>query len=143
MRPSWDDIFMKVAIDVADRSTCDRAHVGAVIVSPMNRIVSTGYNGAPKKRPHCDDVGHLMVDGHCVRTIHAESNAIADAGIDRTIGGTIYTTHFPCIHCANLIVQADIVRLVFLHGYRISPEAMDILTPTVFIQKYTTGVLDK
>ncbi len=72
MRPSWDSYFMKIAEDVALRSTCDRAMVGAVLVREKH-IISTGYNGSPAGLEHCDDIGHLMVDGHCVRTVHAES----------------------------------------------------------------------
>ena len=77
-RPSWDEYFLEIAKVVAQRSTCDRANVGAVIA--RNKVIlSTGYNGAPRGLPHCDDVGHEIVDGHCVRTIHAEANAIAQA----------------------------------------------------------------
>jgi len=78
-RPNWDDYFLAIAEVVSRRSTCPRARVGAVIVSPDNRILSTGYNGSPPGEPHCDDVGCLVVDGHCQRTLHAEVNAIAFA----------------------------------------------------------------
>ena len=71
---------MDIAFTVAQRSTCDRAHVGAVLVRDR-RMLTTGYNGAPAGLPHCDDVGHLMVDGHCVRTLHAEQNAIIQAAL--------------------------------------------------------------
>ena len=77
-RVSWDEYFMNIARTVATRSTCPRKFVGAVIVRDRT-ILSTGYNGSIRGMPHCDEVGHMMVDGHCVRTIHAEDNAIIQA----------------------------------------------------------------
>ena len=74
-RLSWENYFMNIAKEVATRSTCDRKHVGAVIVRKKT-ILSTGYNDSIKGLPHCDEVGHEMVDGHCVRTTHAEAKAI-------------------------------------------------------------------
>jgi len=117
-RPSWDVYFMGIAFAVAQRSTCDRAHVGAIIVKEK-RILTTGYNGAPTGLPHCDDVGHLMVDGHCVRTLHAEQNAIIQAaryGVS-VLGGTIYVTHQPCLTCAKMIINAGLVRVVYAGAY--------------------------
>ena len=75
VRVSWDQYFMNIAREVSTRSTCDRKHVGAVIVRDK-MILATGYNGSIRGLPHCDDVGHDMEDGHCVRTVHAEANAI-------------------------------------------------------------------
>ena len=80
MRPDWDSYFMKIANAVSERSTCDRAQVGCVLVLEK-RILTTGFNGSPTGQPHCDEVGHLMVEGHCVRTIHAETNAIIQAAL--------------------------------------------------------------
>ena len=77
-RVSWETYFMNIAQEVATRSTCDRKHVGAVIVRDKT-ILSTGYNGSIKGLPHCDEAGHEMVEGHCVRTTHAEANAIVQA----------------------------------------------------------------
>ena len=77
-RVSWETYFMNIATEVATRSTCDRKHVGAVIVKDKT-ILSTGYNGSIKGLPHCDDAGHEMVDGHCIRTTHAEANTIVQA----------------------------------------------------------------
>jgi dCMP deaminase len=93
-RPSWDEYFMGIAFAVAQRSTCDRAHVGAIIVRDK-RILTTGYNGAPRGLPHCTEVGHLMINNHCVRTLHAEQNAIIQAALHGVSveGGTIYVTH--------------------------------------------------
>ena len=85
-RPSWDDYFMDITFQVAKRSTCDRARVGAVIVKDK-RILTTGYNGSPAGLPHCDEIGHLMVDGHCVRTLHAEQHRMGSRPpVRRTLG---------------------------------------------------------
>lgn len=117
-RPTWDEYFMDIAFAVAERSTCDRAHVGALLVRDR-RILATGYNGAPAGLPHCDDVGHLMVDGHCVRTLHAEQNAIIQAALHGVgIGGaTAYVTHHPCLTCAKMIINAGIKRVVYAGNY--------------------------
>jgi dCMP deaminase len=92
-RASWDEYFMAIALQVATRSTCDRKHVGAVVVRDR-MILTTGYNGSIRGAPHCEDAGHLMEDGHCVRTVHAEANAIVQAARNgvRIDGGHIYVT---------------------------------------------------
>ena len=117
-RPSWDEYFLRIAFTVAERSTCDRAHVGAVIVR-SRRILTTGYNGAPAGLPHCDDVGHLLIDNHCVRPLHAEQNAIIQAALHGvgTDGGTIYVTHQPCLNCAKMIINAGIRRVLYAGDY--------------------------
>lgn len=119
MRPDWDTYFMTIAHDVAARSTCDRALVGAVLVREK-RILTTGFNGSPAGLPHCDDIGHLMVDGHCVRTIHAEANSIIQAALHgvSTKGATCYVTHMPCLSCAKMLINAGIVRIVYHKNYR-------------------------
>jgi dCMP deaminase len=118
MRPDWDEYFMDIAFAVAERSTCDRAHVGAVLVRDR-RILTTGYNGAPAGLPHCDEVGHLMVDGHCVRTLHAEQNAIIQAALHGVgiQGATAYVTHQPCLTCAKMLINAGITRVVYAGNY--------------------------
>jgi dCMP deaminase len=128
MRPSWDDYFIKIAQDVAERSTCDRAKVGAVMVKDK-RILTTGFNGSPSGLHHCDEVGHLMVDGHCVRTIHAETNAIIQAALHgvSTNGATCYVTHFPCINCTKTLINAGVARIVYLDDYRVDENAMAFL----------------
>jgi len=118
-RVSWDQYFMDIAKQVATRATCDRKHVGAVIVRGRT-ILSTGYNGSIRGLPHCDDVGHMMENGHCVATVHAEANAIIQAatngvGID---GATIYTTASPCWPCFKLIANVGLVRIVYGEFYR-------------------------
>ena len=118
-RVDWDEYFMSIAAQVATRSTCDRKHVGAVVVRDK-MILATGYNGSMRGIEHCDDVGHLMQDGHCVRTVHAEANAIVQAARNgiRTDGATIYVTASPCFSCFKLIANAGIARIVFGEFYR-------------------------
>ncbi len=117
-RPSWNEYFMNVAHEVAKRSTCERAQVGAVIVRDK-RILTTGYNGSPRGLPHCTEVGCLMDNGHCVRTLHAEQNAIIVAALHGVIteGATIYITHQPCFLCAKMIINAGIVQIVYDKEY--------------------------
>jgi dCMP deaminase len=93
------------------------------------RILTTGFNGSPAGQAHCDDAGHLMVDGHCVRTIHAETNAIIQAALHgvSTRGATCYVTHFPCINCSKVLINSGITRLVYCESYRPDPVAFDFL----------------
>ena len=120
MRPSKDEYFMRIAKVVATRATCNRKLVGAVIVDSAGRIVATGYNGSPAGTPHCDDVGHLLKDvggrKSCVRTLHAESNAIDYAGRESR-GCVLYTTAIPCYECAKRIINAGITRVVYGEYY--------------------------
>jgi dCMP deaminase len=118
-RSSWDQYFMDIATQVATRATCDRKHVGALLVRDKT-ILSTGYNGSIRGLPHCDEVGHMMENGHCVATVHAEANAIIQAakngvGIQ---GATIYTTASPCWPCFKLIANSGCERIVFGEFYR-------------------------
>ena len=118
-RVSWEKYFMNIAIEVATRSTCDRKHVGAVIVREKT-ILSTGYNGSIKGLAHCDEVGHEMVDGHCVRTTHAEANAIAQAaknGVEIN-SSEIFVTASPCYNCFKLIANAGIKTIYYAEFYR-------------------------
>lgn len=140
-RPSWDTYFMGITFQVAKRSTCDRARVGAIIVKDR-RILTTGYNGSPAGLPHCDDVGHLMVDGHCVRTLHAEQNAILQAALHGVSvrGSTIYVTHQPCLTCAKMIINAGIVRVVYAGHYPDANSVAFLAQAGVALQKYeSTG----
>lgn len=120
-----DEMFIRIAELYARRSTCDRANVGAILVDRHHRIISTGYNGSPSGHPHCDDIGHLLVDGHCKRTVHAEENCITYAARNtphRIKGCTLYVTHSPCDSCARLIVsrlgRIGVERLVYLNYYK-------------------------
>ena len=119
-RPDWDDYFMAVARLVSLRATCSRLRTGAVLVKEK-RIVSTGYNGSPPGLAHCDDAGHLLEEGQCVRTIHGEHNVIlqaASTGGTPTKGSTLYTLYSPCIHCCKYVVAAGIERVVVGKVYR-------------------------
>lgn len=139
-RPTWDSYFMKIAEDVAVRSTCDRAKVGAVLVKDKH-IISTGYNGSPAGLEHCDDVGHLMVDGHCVRTVHAEVNAIIQAAVFglATKDAVCYVTHFPCLNCTKMLINARISKLIYLNAYRVDPIALEFLeTAGVVMEQYSS-----
>ena len=119
VRASWDEYFMAIARVVATRSTCDRKHVGAVIVRDK-MILTTGYNGSVRRLAHCDDEGHMMEDGHCVRTVHAEANAIVQAARNgvRLDGADIYVTASPCFGCYKLIANSGLARIVFGEFYR-------------------------
>lgn len=126
-RPSWDEYFLQLADMIGTRGTCDRGRAGAVIVKDK-RILSTGYVGSPAGLPHCDEVGHEMhtvknEDGtesrHCIRTAHAEQNAINNAarvGVALE-GSTIYCKMIPCYKCGQSIINAGIVRVVALKDY--------------------------
>ncbi|MEW6610993.1 MAG: cytidine/deoxycytidylate deaminase family protein [Patescibacteria group bacterium] len=121
-RPTWDEYFMEIARTVASRGTCDRGRSGCVVVRDK-RILTTGYVGSPPGMPHCDEAGHQMAEfldeegkrsQHCIRTIHAEQNAIAQAarfGIS-LLGATLYCKMEPCYVCARLIIAVGITRVV-------------------------------
>lgn len=110
---------MNIAREASTRATCKRRKVGAVLTR-NNRVVSTGYNGAPEGQDHCLDVGCDMENGHCVRTIHAEANALIQAGLSGgpgTDGATLYTTASPCRACMGLIINAGVKRIVYADPY--------------------------
>lgn len=136
IRPSWDDYFMQIADTVAQRATCDRGRSGCVIVRDKQVLVS-GYVGSPKGLPHCDEVGHLFKqltheDGrttnHCMRTVHAEQNAICQAARRGIIldSATLYCRMTPCRTCAMLIINCGIVRVVCEKKYHAGAESEDM-----------------
>jgi dCMP deaminase len=117
-RPTWDDYFLKVAMLVSERATCPRMHCGCVLVRDR-QILSTGYNGSIPGDDHCDDAGCLVVDNHCIRTIHAEMNAILQCsshGIS-TNGSIAYVTNLPCTNCAKALITAGIKEVVIFSDY--------------------------
>ena len=136
IRPSWDVYFMDLAHSVSKRATCDRGRAGCVIVRDK-QILVTGYVGSPRGLQHCDDVGHLFkkvihedgsVSQHCVRTVHAEQNAIAQAArrgiaLDK---GTIYVRMTPCRTCAMLIINCGIERVVCEKKYHAGKETEEM-----------------
>lgn len=137
-RPSWDEYFINVMEMIGARGTCDRGKSGCVIAK-NKRIISTGYVGAPAGCKHCDELGHEMhtvkkEDGtesrHCIRTSHAEENAIVQAarsGVS-TEGATLYCKMAPCYTCAKMIINAGIVRVVALKDYHASKRSKEIFT---------------
>lgn len=117
-RPSFSEYWMKIAELTATRSTCDRAHVGCVLVRD-NRQISAGYNGSITKQPHCCDVGCLVVNNHCVRTTHAEISSLITAarhGVS-VLGCAAVITHFPCWNCFKSLLNAGISKIVFKQLY--------------------------
>jgi dCMP deaminase len=119
MRISRDEMFIEVAHIVAKRGTCPRAKVGAVLVNEYNKIVSIGYNGSPSGEEHCEDVGCLMENGHCIRTTHAEINCVED--LEDALAGpyTLYVTHAPCTYCSERIARwGAIVKVIYDIPYR-------------------------
>jgi len=118
-RVSWDEYFMRIALQVATRATCNRKRVGAVIVRDRF-ILATGYNGSIPGLPHCDDIGHLIEDDHCIRTVHAEANAICQSARNgaRVEGATLYVTASPCFTCFKLCASAGIACIVYGEFYR-------------------------
>lgn len=126
-RPSWDEYFMEMATLTAKRSTCMRRNVGAVIVQDKH-IIATGYNGAPKGIPHCEEIGGCLRERMSIpsgerhelcRALHAEQNAIIQAAtLAQSIeGASIYITNQPCVICAKMIINAGIKRIIVKEGY--------------------------
>ncbi len=118
-RPGWDDTFFETLEVWRKRATCPRFQTAALIVDADYRIVSIGYNGAPSGLPHCFDVGCAMVDGHCLRSAHAEANTImsAVASGKSTKGCTLYVIGTPCARCALSIIQAGITTVISRGSY--------------------------
>lgn len=129
-RPDWDTFFIELAQVYSQRSTCTRLKVGCVIVK--NKVpVSFGYNGSISGHEHCSDAGCLTNDeGRCIRTIHAEQNALLHADRDKLKGATAYVTHEPCETCAKLLVQAGIDEVIFAAAY-----------PNKYNSHFTAGIV--
>ncbi|MCE4956168.1 ComE operon protein 2 [Macrococcoides caseolyticum] len=127
-RIQWKEYFMAQSQLLALRSTCTRLSVGATIVKD-NRVIAGGYNGSVSGEVHCIDEGCYIENGHCIRTIHAEMNALlqcAKMGVS-TEGAEIYVTHFPCIHCTKSIIQAGIKKIYYANDYKNHPYAIELL----------------
>ena len=153
VRPSWDEYFMEVSRTIAKRATCDRGRSGCVIAKDK-QILVTGYVGSPVGLPHCDEVGHLMkkmiheddsISQHCVRTVHAEQNAICQAAkkgvsID---GSTLYCKMTPCRTCAMLIINCGIKRVVCEKKYHLAEESEQMLKDSGVELEYLDGRLEK
>ncbi|WLR46208.1 ComE operon protein 2 [Halobacillus litoralis] len=127
-RITWNQYFMSQSYLLKSRSTCQRLAVGAVIVRDK-RMIAGGYNGSVSGGVHCIDEGCYVVDGHCVRTIHAEMNALLQCskfGV-ATEGAEIYVTHFPCVHCTKAIIQAGVKAVYYSEDYKNDPYAIELL----------------
>ena len=136
IRPSWDEYFIEVMEAIAKRATCDRGRSGCVIAKD-NCILATGYVGSPIGLPHCDEVGHLIkktthedghITEHCVRTVHAEINAICQAARNGTAieGATLYCRMTPCRNCCMAIINSGIKRVVAQRHYQAGDESIEM-----------------
>lgn len=142
-RKNWDEVHINEAIQASGRSTCDRAHVGCVIVDE-ERVIVTGYNGSLSDHDHCDDAGHIIVNNSCQRAVHAEENVISFAakkGI--SLNGTkAYITHFPCWRCFRLLVGAGVKEIVFaeMKTNKMTREILvEISKSSIILRSYTEG----
>ena len=153
VRPSWDEYFMEVCRSIAKRATCDRGRSGCVIARD-HQVLATGYVGAPAGLPHCDEVGHQLkqmvhedgtVTTHCVRTVHAEQNAICQAakrGIS-VAGSTLYCRMTPCRTCAMMIINCGVVRVVCERKYHDGAESEDMLARAGLVLEYVEQTVEK
>jgi dCMP deaminase len=141
-RPGWDEYFMEIARTVATRATCPRASVGAVLTRER-RILTTGYNGAPRGVSHCTDAGCIMVDGHCLRATHAEANAIVQGALHGVSlqGATAYCTHQPCSGCTKLLISAGVERIVYRDAYPDPVASMLLDEAQVALEQFTVDPL--
>jgi dCMP deaminase len=153
IRPTWDEYFMEVARTIAKRATCDRGRSGCVIARDRQLLV-TGYVGSPVGLPHCDEVGHLMkkvihdddsISQHCMRTVHAEQNAICQAAkLGVAINGaTLYCKMTPCRTCAMLIINSGIVRVVCEKKYHRGSESEQMFKDAGIQLEYFEEVIEK
>jgi len=117
-RPGWDEYFMEIARSVATRATCPRASVGALLTR-SHRILTTGYNGAPRGVAHCTEIGCILVNEHCQRATHAEANAIVQGALHGVglEGATAYCTHQPCVNCTKLLISAGVEKIIYEKAY--------------------------
>lgn len=145
-RIAWDEYFMAQSYLLSLRSTCTRLTVGATIVRDK-RIIAGGYNGSIAGGVHCIDEGCYVIDNHCVRTIHAEMNAIlqcAKFGVP-TEGAELYVTHFPCLQCTKAIIQAGIRAIYYAEDYKNHPYGIELLKQAhVTVEKvpFNKGIFD-
>lgn len=125
-RKEWDKYFLEIATVVATRAACDRLHAGCVLVKDK-RLVATGYNCSLSGLPTCDEIGHLLINGSCLRTVHAEENAICQASrFGFPLDGCLaYITHNPCFKCLKLLISAGIKEIVYQDEYRLDNNAFD------------------
>ena len=153
VRPTWDEYFMEVCRAIAKRATCDRGRSGCVIARD-NQLLVTGYVGAPRGLPHCDDVGHQFkkvqhedgsISQHCVRTVHAEQNAICQAakrGLS-IYGATLYCKMTPCRTCAMLIINCGIKRVIAEKRYHDSADSIEMFKQAGVILEHLSDSVEE
>jgi len=131
MNRTWNNYFIELTKHVSTRSTCDRKHVGCVIVRD-NNILATGYNGSLTKDDHCDEAGHLIIDNHCIRTVHAERNAVFQAAKNGVSlkDSTAYVNVEPCWECFKSLISSGVINIYYESDY---PNSNN-----VYIKQYLT-----
>ena len=115
-RPNWDEFWLTLALFYSTRGTCDRLRTACLLVDEHNRLVGAGYNGSLPGEPHCDDAGHFMVEGHCLRTLHAEDNAILHSTKDLT-GATAYILDGTCVNCAKKLFSKGVAKILYTREF--------------------------
>jgi dCMP deaminase len=116
-RPEWDDFWFTLALMYSTRGTCDRLRTGCIIVK-NKRIVGAGYNGSVGGQGHCDEIGHLIVEGHCERTLHGEENAVINTERADLKQATAYIIGTPCLRCARILINSGVAEIKYLGEYR-------------------------
>lgn len=140
-RQTWDEYFIGMTKLVSERGTCLRKKVGCVLVKD-NKIIATGYNGAPKGLTHCTEAGCIMEDGHCIRTIHAEQNALLQVG-PAAEGSTLYITMTPCPICFKSLIQAGVKRVVYVEDYNRDDISYWILEGKIKVEQWKDGQVER
>ena len=154
VRPTWDEYFMEVCRAIAKRATCDTLGRSGCVIARDNQLLVTGYVGAPRGLPHCDDVGHQFkkvqhedgsVSQHCVRTVHAEQNAICQAakrGISID-GATLYCKMTPCRTCAMLIINCGIKRVIAEKRYHDSVDSIEMFKQAKVVLEHLSDTIEE
>ena len=142
-RPDWDEYFLKLAMLASERATCPRMHCGCVLVKNKN-VIATGYNGSIPGDEHCEEVGCMIVDNHCVRTVHAEMNALIQAAKrgHAVEGAIVYVTNMPCTTCAKALITAGVTRVVIFSDYHDTLAVEFFRKAGVKIDKHTIPSLE-
>ncbi|MEX0869890.1 MAG: deaminase [Candidatus Spechtbacterales bacterium] len=128
-RPSWDEFWLTQALFYSTRGTCDRLRTACILVDKNNKLIGAGYNGSVPGDKHCDDDGHMLEDGHCVRTLHAEENSVLHSTGDVS-GATAYMLAAPCIDCAKKLITKGVKRIVYTNDYKNSKGKEHVLVLT-------------
>jgi dCMP deaminase len=115
-RPDWDNFWFTLALMYSTRGTCERLRTACLIVK-NKRLVGAGYNGSPSGQPHCDDIGHLIIEGHCERTLHGEENAVINTHRANLKNATAYIIGTPCYRCLRLLINSGIKEVKYLGQY--------------------------